>query len=404
MSTLVKRASRPKVVDFSTHLPGPVASHHLVQLGADVIKVEHPKWGDGNRDVAPYFEGEGIHHLALNPGTRSLALDSKSARWPKVIEALTRWADVVIVGNRPSTAQKLGLDFQTLLRHNPQLIYCLISGYGIAGEWAGYPAHGLNVDALAGTIALENDAGRLDTPEHYRSVGTTMAGIEAALGIYAALYQRSLSGAGQVVHVSIWEAALSWMWRDTATFANTGASWPAYKSFGSRYAIYGTLDSKALLVCPTEQHFWERFCDTLELPAEVRSRGNWSGGSDMGAAYLALGERELIQAKFLTQSRETWVEALARADIPFAPVLDWREAMLSEHAEANGVMAAYDHRGITVRTPTMPVSVTPGAGLIGQGYEAWAQAHQSKAQGITRAPMLGEHNEQIFRELGLNVD
>ncbi len=402
MSSVPKRVSGPRVADFSTHLPGPVASHHLVQLGADVIKVEHPKWGDGNRAVAPYFEGEGIHHLALNPGTRSLALDSKAPSWPKIVHALARWADVVIIGNRPSTAQRLGLDFQTLLRHNPQLIYCLISGYGIAGEWAGYPAHGLNVDALAGTIALENQAGRLDTSEHYRSVGTTMAGIEAAVGIYAALYQRSQGGGGQVVHVSIWEAALSWMWRDTATFANTGASWPAYKSFGSRYAIYGTLDGKALLLCPTEKHFWERFCDALELSTEIRARGDWSGGSDMGASYLALGERELIQAKLMTKSRETWVGVLARADIPFAPVLDWREAMLSQHAEANGVMNAYDHHGKTVRSPASPVSVTSGEALIGQGYEGWAQAHRSKAQGIARAPTLGEHNEQIFRELGID--
>lgn len=404
MSSVNKRARGPRVADFSTHLPGPVASHQMVQLGADVIKIEHPKWGDGNRDVAPYFEGEGIHHLALNPGTRSLALDSKSPRWPQVVEALARWADVIIVGNRPSTAQRLGLDFQTLLRHNPQLIYCLISGYGIAGEWAGYPAHGLNVDALAGTIALEDRDGRTDTPEHYRSVGTTMAGIEAALGVYAALYQRSLGGGGQVVHVSIWEAALSWMWRDTATFANTGASWPPYRSFGSRYAIYGARDGKAVLVCPTEKHFWERFCDALELPAEVRARGDWSGGADMGAAYLDLGERELIQARFLTRPREEWVSLLARADIPFAPVLDWREAMLSEHAAENGVIAAYEHRGKQVHVPTVPVSVTPGSALSGQGYEGLALAHRAKAAGIQRAPSLGEHNTEIFKELGLDFN
>jgi crotonobetainyl-CoA:carnitine CoA-transferase CaiB-like acyl-CoA transferase len=389
------------VVDFSTHLPGPVASHHLVQLGANVIKVEHPKWGDGNRDVAPYFEGEGIHHLALNPGTRSLTLDSKSPQWPQIVQALAQWADVIIVGNRPSTAQRLGLDFQTLLRHNPQLVYCLISGYGLSGGWAGYPAHGLNVDALAGTIALEQHDGRPDTPEHSRSVGTTMAGIEAALGIYAALYQRSLGGGGQVVHVSIWEAALSWMWRDTATFANTGTSWPAYRSFGSRYAIYGALDGKALLVCPTEKHFWERFCDALELSPELRGRGDWSSGSDMGARYLALGERDVIQARFATRTRDEWVAILARADIPFAPVLDWREAMQSGHAAENGVMATYEHHGKPIRVPASPVSVTPAQAIVEQGYEGLAAAHRSKADAGRPAPGLGEHTAEILRELGI---
>ncbi|MFM7570329.1 MAG: CaiB/BaiF CoA transferase family protein, partial [Betaproteobacteria bacterium] len=369
--------------------------------GADVIKIEHPRWGDGNRDVAPYWEGEGIHHLALNPGTRSLALDSKSPRWPEVVAALARWADVIIVGNRPSTAQRLGLDFQTLLRHNPELIYCLISGYGIAGEWAGYPAHGLNVDALAGTIALEQIDGRPDTPEHYRSVGTTIAGIEAALGVYAALYQRSLGRGGQVVHVSIWEAALSWMWRDTATFANTGASWPAYRSFGSRYAIYGALDGKALLVCPTEKHFWERFCDALKLSPDLRTRGDWSSGADMGTKYLDLGEREAIQARFSTRTREAWVTVLAQADIPFAPVLDWREAMASPHASDNGAMTSYEQRGRRVQVPATPVSVTPAQALAGQGYDAWASAHRAKADRVGPPPALGQHNSQILAELGL---
>ena len=403
MSVNRSRARGPRVADFSTHLPGPVASHQMVQLGADVIKIEHPKWGDGNRDVAPYFDGEGLHHLALNPGTRSLALDSKSPQWPRVVEALARWADVVIVGNRPSTAQRLGLDFTSLLRHNPQLVYCLISGYGIAGEWAAYPAHGLNVDALAGTIALENSGGQPDTPEQYRTVGTTMAGVEAALGVYAALYRRDQGGGGQVVHVSIWEAALSWMWRDTSTFANTGNGWPAYRSFGSRYAIYGASDGKALLVGPTEKHFWERFCDALGLPADVRARGNWSGGSDMGGDYVALGERELIQAQFAKRTRDQWVEVLARVDIPFAPVLDWREAMASKHAEANGVMTGYEYKGKQVRVPTSPVSVTSGAALVGGGYDGLAEAHRGKADPIGRAPALGEHNVEILKELGIDT-
>jgi len=391
----------PRVADFSTHLPGPVASHQMVQLGADVIKVEHPKWGDGNRDVAPYFDGEGLHHLALNPGARSLTLDSRSPQWARVVEALAKWSDVVIVGNRPATAQRLGLDFTSLLRHNPRLVYCLISGYGIAGEWASYPAHGLNVDALAGTIALEDSGGRPDVPEHYRTVGTTAAGLQAALGVYAALYRRDQGGGGQVVHVSIWEAALAFMWRDTSTFANTGKAWPAYRSFGSRYAIYGASDGKALLVCPTEKHFWERFCDALALPPEMRARGNWASGSDMGGDYVVLGEREAIQARIATRPRDEWVAVLADADIPVAPVLDWREAMASDHAASNGVMTGYEYKGRQVRVPTAPVSVTAGADLAGGGYEALAEAHRRKGESVGRAPHLGEHNAEILRELGL---
>ncbi len=236
---------RPRVADFSTHLSGPIASRQMVHLGADVIKIEHPRFGDGNRDFQPYFHGEGVHHLCLNPGTRSLAVDSKSPEWPDIVRAIAKWADVVIVGNRPENAKRMGIDMVSMTRHNPELIYCLITGYGLEGEFASMPAHGLNMDALAGTVPTEMNGDRPDIPEHFRTAGTTLAGVEAALGIYAALHRRSQGQGGQVVHVPVWEAALSWMWRDLGTHANVGKQWTPYRDLGSRYCVYGTRDDKA---------------------------------------------------------------------------------------------------------------------------------------------------------------
>ncbi len=393
----------PRVADFSTHLSGPVASRHLAQLGADVIKIENPKWGDGNRDFPPYFHEDGIHHLVLNAGTRSLAVDARSDQWPRIVRAVAAWADAVIVGNRPANARRLGIDAASMLAINPQLVYCLITGYGVEGEWAALPAHGLNMDAFAGTVPIDWADGHPDVPEHYRSVGTTMAGVEAALGIYAALDRRARGAGGQIVHVSIWEAALSCMWRDTATYANVGRAWTPYRELGSRYAVYGTSDHQALLVCPMEKHFWERFCDALALPAEVRARGDWSSGSDMGAAYVALGEKDLIQSRIGTRPRAEWLRILDDADVPVAPILDWRESMSSPHADANGAMARYEYRGRTVRVPTIPVSVSAGAPVAGanDAYAAIASAHRERRDALPRAPYLGEHNDALLRELGL---
>lgn len=391
----------PRVADFSTHLSGPIASRHMVQLGADVIKIENAKVGDGNRDFPPYFHEEGIHHLSLNPGTRSLAIDVKSPRWPKVVEAVARWADVVIVGNRPANAQRMGIDFPSMTRHNPDLIYCLITGYGVDGEWAGHPAHGLNMDALAGTVPLDRNGDRPDVPEYFRTAGTTLAGVEAAMAIYAALHRRTQGGGGQVIHLSVWESALSWMWRDLATYANLGRQWTPYRQLGSRYCVYGTRDDKALLVAPSERHFWERFCDALELPAEMRARGDWRSGSDMGENYVALGEREIIQSKIRQRTCAEWVGILAKADLPFSPILHWSEAMATPHAQANGVMTEYEYRGRTVKVPVTPVSITPSADLSETGYEGLAQAHRDKVRNVRRPPTLGENNEEILRELGV---
>jgi crotonobetainyl-CoA:carnitine CoA-transferase CaiB-like acyl-CoA transferase len=391
----------PRVVDFSTHLSGPIASRHLVQLGADVVKIEHPKVGDGNRQFPPFFHDEGIHHLVLNPGTRSLAVDPGSADWPRIVQAAARWADVVIVGNRPSNAIRLGIDFVSMTRHNNDLVYCLVTGYGVDGEWAGWPAHGLNMDSLAGAVPLEQVDGRPDVPEYFRTAGTTVAGIEAALGIYAALHRRSQGGGGQVVHLSVWESALSWMWRDVATFANLGRQWTPYKELGSRYCVYQTKDQKALLVCPSERHFWQAFCSELGLPHELKERGDWSTGSDMGERYVALGEREVIQEKIFERTRAEWIGRLRQAEIPFAPILDWREAMASPHAQANGVMSEFEYCGNNVRIPVAPVSITPSATLAEGGYEALASAHRDKARNVSRPPTLGENNAEVLRDFGL---
>jgi crotonobetainyl-CoA:carnitine CoA-transferase CaiB-like acyl-CoA transferase len=280
----------------------------------------------------------------------------------------------------------------------------VLSGYGIAGDWSALPAHGLNMDALAGTLPLEWTDDKPSIPRGYRSVGTTLAGVEAALGIYAALHRRSRGGGGQVVQVSIWESALAWMWRDVGTYANTQQAWPEYADFGSRYAVYATGDKKGLLVCPIERSFWERFCDVVGLPHAIRARGDWTSGTDLGAAYVALGEADAIQRQLSLKSRDEWVASLAAADVPIAPVLDWREAMSSSHAEANGALFDYQYAGNHVRTPAAPVSITPSSAVSGDVMQALANAHRRKIDGIARAPYLGEHNVQVSREIGVEID
>jgi crotonobetainyl-CoA:carnitine CoA-transferase CaiB-like acyl-CoA transferase len=152
-------------------------------------------------------------------------------------------------------------------------------------------------------------------------------------------------------------------------------------------------------VCPIEKRFWERFCDALDLPSEFKSRGNWSTGTDFGEDYA--GERQQIAERLLLKTGDEWISLLRRAEVPIAPVLDWREAMKSEHAAANGAMAEYDYNGEKVRVPTTPVSITSAAELKAKDNAALADAHRSKANDVSRAPYLGEHNQAVFKELGI---
>jgi crotonobetainyl-CoA:carnitine CoA-transferase CaiB-like acyl-CoA transferase len=387
------RRTGPRVVDFSTHLSGPLAAHLLAEMGADVIKVESPRGGDGNRTLKPVVEGvdAGIFHIALNGGARSITVNSRSEEWPQVIAGAARWADAVIVGSRPKDAAKRGLDFASLRRHNDRLVYCQVSGFGEQGEWAGHTAHGQTIDGFAGMVPVEWQDGLPQTPVGFRTSGTTLGGVFAALGVLAGLYRRDHGpGTAQHVGVSLWESALWWGWRDTTTLANMGTRWNDYQDLGSRYRMYGTADDRAILICPIEQKFWERFCDLADLPAELRARGMWpTTGMDFGAGPEYADEMAVIVDRVRRHTLDEWIAILGDAEIPFAPALTLEEAMNSRHAQVEGAMREFELHGHAVRAPASPVRIR-------EGEEPTPQ------EPMRPPPDLGEHTDDVLRQLGLD--
>jgi crotonobetainyl-CoA:carnitine CoA-transferase CaiB-like acyl-CoA transferase len=381
-----------RLVDFSTHLPGPLASHLLAEMGATVIKVEHPRHGDGNRGTPPFIDGTGMFHSALNSGKRSLAIDRRDERWPAVIRACARWADAVIVGARPRDARRRGMDFATMREANPEIIYCALSGYGDRGPWAEQTAHGQNVDAYAGLVPVEDGGLQPVTRPGFRTAGPTLGGVFAALGVLEAA-RRRLAGhrEAQYVAVSLWGAAMWWSWRDIAMLANTGEPWMQYADLGSRYGMYRTVDGRAILVAPIEQRFWVRFCEVLGLPADVRDHGDWSRGTCYGAGADFEAERRLIAAAIGTRPLDYWNAAFREAEVPFAPVLTLREALESEHAAANGVLRETEVDGRRMRIPAIPVHMADDDGA------------PATREPLVPPPGLGEHTDELLRELGVSV-
>jgi crotonobetainyl-CoA:carnitine CoA-transferase CaiB-like acyl-CoA transferase len=381
-----------RIVDFSTHLSGPMASHLLAEAGADVIKVEHPVFGDGNRGMSPKIAGTGDFHIGLNSGVRSLAVSSRSPHWPDVIAACAAWADAVIVGTRPVDARRRGLDFASIAAANPTVVYCSVSGYGLRGPWQNFPAHGQNVDALAGQVPVQSIDGRLVTGAGWRSSGTTLAGVFAALGVLSALAQHPQRTTPKFVHVSLWHSAMWWKWRDLNDLANLGHPWPDYRDLGPRYSLYRTADDGVLLACPLEEKFWKAFCELLDLPSEYATHGTWdrsNGGMDYGYD----GEYEAIAARIVQKPRDYWTSELERLGVPFAPVLDLSEAMNSEHAEANDLMRPTAFAGTPLRIVASPIQthVDPDGERVGP------------LDPLAPAPGIGEQSAQILAELGLSL-
>jgi crotonobetainyl-CoA:carnitine CoA-transferase CaiB-like acyl-CoA transferase len=388
------RALGPRIVDFSTHLSGPLAAHLLAETGADVIKVESPRGGDGNRSLKPIVEGvdTGIFHLALNGGARSIAVSTRSEAWPHVVAAAAQWADAVIVGSRPKDAAKRGLDFASLRTHNDRLVYCQVSGFGERGPWRDHTAHGQTIDGFAGMVPVEWKDGLPQTPAGWRTSGTTLGGVFAALGVLAGLYRRDHGpGTAQHVSVSLWSSALWWGWRDTTTVANMGTLWHDYQDLGSRYRMYGTSDGRALLLCPIEQKFWERTCDLLDLPAHLRERGTWeSTGIDFGTGDEYVDEVSTIAERMASRTLDEWIVALAEQEIPFAPALTLDEAMNSEHAIAEEAMREFTLNGHTARAPASPARI-----------RETDEVGETELLPLGPPPELGEHGEGVLHELGL---
>lgn len=374
-------------MDFTRYMPGPVAGRLLRDLGADVIKVENPKTGDATRGFAPYIHGEGLFHVCLNAGIRSLALSSRAPEWPKVIHALARWADVMLVGGLPEGLARLGIDFDSLIKINPRLVHCNVTGYGEQGPLRALPAHGLNPDAFAGIVPLEWRDGLPYPQAMYQSAGAPLAGVFAALGILSALRRRDATGEPQRLNVSLFGAAIWWNWRHVGTFANLGEKWFSYGNFGGRYATYQTSDAKIILVCPIEKVFWESFCTVLGLPDDWKARGSW-GKSEMDHGMEYPWERAEIAKKIGEKPREYWEKEFTRVKIPFASVLTLEETLGSEQFQAIGAMREVSVNGKAARIPSLPIQF-PGAPA------------GEPAEDLMRTPGLGEHTDEVLAELGI---
>jgi crotonobetainyl-CoA:carnitine CoA-transferase CaiB-like acyl-CoA transferase len=379
-----------RVVDFSTHLSGPLATHLLTELGADVVKVEHHRVGDGNRWEGELIEGVGVFHLALNAGARSLAVNSHSPDWPKVIEAAAKWADVVMVGTRPADAKRRGMDFETMKAANPKLIYCAVSGFGDQGPWRDYTAHGQTIDTFAGLVPIEEGEVQPRTRSGFRSTGTIAGALFAALGALGALHRRDAGyPKAQYVSVSLWQSAMWWSWRDLTTLANLGERWLEYGDLGSRYSLYRTKDDRVMLLAPAEKHFWDRFCDVLGLPDSYREFGDWSGGLCHGKGPDFDHERVTIAGIIKTRTLAEWTAAFEEIEIPFAPLLTLDEAMESEHAEVNGLLRGTSVGGKDLRIAASPVR-------FGDDDQP-----EGRLGPLSPPPELGEQSAEVLAEFGL---
>jgi len=372
------------VVDLTEALAGPVCGMMLGDLGADVIKVERPGKGDQARGYGPPFvAGESAYFMSLNRNKRSLVLDLTTSSGKEVIQRLLSNADVFLLNMpRQTSWAKYGIDYETVSTINPGIIYAAISGYGHTGPRAGEPGYDVIAQAESGTMSLTGEPG--EAPMRFPTPMADMTtGLYSTIGILAALQARSKTGRGQLLDLSLLESQVSWLTNLVPAFLLTGNT-PA--RIGNAhpmlvpYRIYQARDRTLNIGVGTDA-IWNRFCRAVELD-DLAEDPRFRTNADRVRNRDEL--EPLLNELFVHRDADEWLEKLRAARIPCGAVNTLPEILSDPHFLERGGLVDMDHPKvgpITMLSNPIHFSETPPV------YER-------------HPPLMGEHNEEILRELG----
>lgn len=363
-----------KIIDFSKWLPGQYCGMVLGDFGADVIKVEDVK-GDVTRGFTPAKEpGMSYWHLMLNRNKRGITVNLKTPAGREVLLRLLKEADVFLEGFRPGYLKMLGLDYESVSKINPRLIYCSITGFGPEGKYKHMPSHDLNVIGLAGVAAPE-DGTDISVPSV--QVAALGGSLNAISGILMALYARERTGTGQLVNVDLYSSAINA--EITAISSVIGCRETGMPSFGRTashyYSVYKTKDGRYLSIGTIEPKFWQKMCRLIDLP-ELESR-------QFDFAHSAEIKKKLAAA-FAGKTQAEWLELIGKDEFCVTPIRTLQEALDSSLTTEQSQMLVTkkeDFGNYTYVKSAAKLSDTPGTIR-------------------KRAPYLGEHTQEVLESAG----
>jgi len=369
-----KPLAEVRVLDLTRLLPGAMATLHLADMGADVVKIEDTEAGDYSRTMGRMRNGMSDSFRLLNRNKRAMRLDLKQARGREIFMRLAKRADVVVEGFRPGVVAKLGVGYDPVSAVNPRIVYCSISGYGQDGPYAQRAGHDINYIGYAG---VGDQIGTREGPvvPNFQIADLLGGALVPVMGILAALIDARSSGRGRYVDVAMTDAVLAHaifpllgiLERGEAPARGTGmldGGLPCYN-------VYRTKDGRFMAVGALEHKFWATLCDILGCP-------------DLKEKHIVYGEdAEPVKARlaktFGSRTQREWTDVFAGADCCVSPVLHIGEALANEQLRARGMIV--DEDGLNQFA--LPLKLSE--------FEF----------GIERkAPRVGEHTDEILREAG----
>jgi crotonobetainyl-CoA:carnitine CoA-transferase CaiB-like acyl-CoA transferase len=374
-----------RVLDLTRFLSGPYCTMVLAELGADVIKVEQPHTGDDSRRLAPKVNGESYPFAMPNRSKRSISLDLKADRGRELFLQLARDADLVIENFRPGVVRRLGIDYAAVKAVRPDVLYCSISGFGQTGPYRDRPGFDIMAQGATGLMRMTGEPGGRPAKVGI-AINDIAAGATAIYSILAAQMQRSRTGEGQYMDISLVDAGLAWtVWESGAYFGNGEVP----EATGTRhrrstpYQAYRTADGYVTIGANNDRLWARLVTDVLDRP-EWRTDPRYTTLTDRMAH---IDELEVdIERITMTRNTDEWIKILDRAGVPGGPVLTYDEALRDHHIQARGMVVELDHPLIgPMRT------IAPPTKFSGLDYRVRGPA-----------PWLGQHTAQVLREAGID--
>ena len=373
------------VLDLTRVLSGPYCTMLLADMGARVIKIEQPGKGDDTRAWGPPFlEGESAYFLSINRNKESVTLDFKHAEGRALLEQLIAKADVLVENFRPGTLTKLGLDYATLSKKHPRLVYCSISGFGHTGPRSKQPGYDAIMQAEGGLMSI---TGTADGPPVRLGVAIVdiVSGMFAAYGVAMALLARERTGKGQEVDLAMLDATVALL---TYQAGNYFASGTVPARLGNRhpsivpYETFTAADGEFVLAVGNDDQ-WRKFCAVAGLPEDERFATNRQRVS----GYDAL--RPFVANQLGTRPRQHWIDLLTGAGVPCGSVRSFDELFADPQLDAREMIAMVEHATIgPLKALGVPVKLSETPGAV-----------------RTPPPTLGQHTDAVLRhDLGFSAD
>ena len=373
-----------RVVEVGNYMAAPFCTMQLADLGAEVIKVEHPEGGDQVRHSAPLIDGEGSAFMRLNRNKRSMTLDLKTKKGKEIFRKLAGTADVVVENLRPGTMSDLGLEYESLQRLNPALIYVAASGWGQDGPLRDQPGMDIMAQARSGLMSITGTPGgepvKVGVP-----VCDLVCALYGALAAVAALYERRQTGKGQYIDVSLLDAGVSLAIWEAGSFFATGAipqpSGSAHQS-AAPYQAFRAADGWLTIGATTKPN-WTALCVALGLERLLEDERYFDSN-------LRHRHREAlastIESVTSTKTLEHWLAVLGEAGVPCAPIQDFGQVFNDPHLLARHYFWDAPHPKVgSVRQLGSPMRFS-----------------RTPVRRDTAGPLLGGDNASLLAELGFS--